>query len=584
MFRSLFFISALLISVSAEKVIESSVTKLATFDGASSTTYKWKDLNDPVMGGVSTSTWTIDKIKSKSAMWNGEVKNVPSLKAPGFCNAETVNWFAKFADVSAFTHLLIRARSSTPEYRGFKVSFAADTLNVQFHSFKAMFNITQANTWETVAIPFHQFSNDWSAYTGRCDTKDPTGKQHHCCSPEHPEVCVTKKNLKDISEIGLWTEGVAGKFNLEVAWIGAGNMSSAFGDSRNTCSGPVQTDLKYNVSGRLADDYLPSGALPSESLAEAVCCDKYFKPFAEPSGFYARPDVQLFEHMNVGKTTIFYDSICGLPLFEAPRNRTFAEFKAETNKYGWPSFRKDEIVGNNVKILASGELVSACGTHLGSNQPDALGDRFCTDLVCLSGHKKEADTVAKSADELTIFTFDGAKGTTYPWEAVNDPVMGGQSNSTITIDLRAGLGMWNGEVKIVPFLKSPGFCTMQSPGLRKKTNFPSVEGFSGIVVTARASNSKLKNFQISFRTNGAVHGEKEGQYTAPFTLESDSTEFVERFVPWADFECNWRGEKVSWCPDIKTQLSEINNVGIMTAFPGQVGTFHVEIKSISARK
>ena len=53
------------------------------------------------MGGVSTSTWKIDTAKTKSAIWNGQVRIVPSLKAPGFCNAETTNWFAKFNDVSA---------------------------------------------------------------------------------------------------------------------------------------------------------------------------------------------------------------------------------------------------------------------------------------------------------------------------------------------------------------------------------------------------------------------------------------------------------------------------------------------------
>ena len=31
-------------------------TLLATFDGAMGTTYKWSDMNDPVMGGASTSS------------------------------------------------------------------------------------------------------------------------------------------------------------------------------------------------------------------------------------------------------------------------------------------------------------------------------------------------------------------------------------------------------------------------------------------------------------------------------------------------------------------------------------------------
>ena len=117
-----------------------------------------------------------------------------------------------------------------------------------------------------------------------------------------------------------------------------------------------------------------------------MCCDPCYKPFAKPHGFYALPDVELFEHVKDKGTTCFYDSVCGRPLFRAPPNRTVAKFKAESAKYGWPSFRKDEIVGSNVRILSTGELVSACGTHLGSNQPDELGDRFCTDLVCLSGN------------------------------------------------------------------------------------------------------------------------------------------------------------------------------------------------------
>jgi len=89
------------------------------------------------------------------------------------------------------------------------------------------------------------------------------------------------------------------------------------------------------------------------------------------------------------------------------KNRTFEEFQTESNKYHWPSFRKDEIIGDNVKILKTGELVSKCGTHLGSNQPDELGDRFCTDLVCLSGHPKSIETTIapKATNDKAIATF-----------------------------------------------------------------------------------------------------------------------------------------------------------------------------------
>ncbi len=566
---------------------------LATFDGSSKTTFKWKDLNDPVMGGVSSSTWDIDTNKTKSAIWNGEVRIVPSLNAPGFCNAETTNWFAKFNDVSQYSHLLIRAKTNTPGYLGFKVSFAADTLNPQFKSYKAPFNVTSAD-YQTIAIPFSDFSNDWSAYTGRCDTKDPTGKQHKCCTKANPEVCPTKKNLKDISQVGLWTEGVAGKFNLQILWIGAGNPdklstkqlaaapSTSMTPSRNTCNGKVESNLKYNVSNRLAVNYLPDGATPKESLATAVCCDSYFKPFAEPAFFFQRPDVNLFNVLKKEgkKTTIFYDSVCGLPLFEAPKNRTFEEFEAESNKYHWPSFRKSEIIGDNVKILPSGELVSKCGTHLGSNQPDELGDRFCTDLVCLSGHPKNVDSVTPS--DKAIVTFDGKTGTTWPFVAVNDPVMGGQSNSTITV--KNNLAYWAGEVKIVPFLHAPGFCTIQSPGLNKKESIPSVTGYDGIVVKAISHSSEITSFRVTLESSGATHMFKRGQYTANFELKSDTKDFMELYVQWSEFKCSWRGEKVDWCPDITTQLDKFDMIGISTAFPGKVGKFNLEVESISARK
>lgn len=85
---------------------------------------------------------------------------------------------------------------------------------------------------------------------------------------------------------------------------------------KNTCNKPIQENLRYNVSGRLAKNYLPQGALPFESLPQAVCCDSFFFMDAEPANFYARPDVDLFKYMveNNGTTT-FYDSVCGEPIF-----------------------------------------------------------------------------------------------------------------------------------------------------------------------------------------------------------------------------------------------------------------------------
>ena len=150
------------------------------------------------------------------------------------------------------------------------------------------------------------------------------------------------------------------------------------------CSGPVQPALNYGISRRVTPRGVPAPIDVNESLAEAVCCDKRALPFAEPQFLYKQPDVALFRH--VTKTTTFYDSVCGLPLFRAPVNRSLAEFKADTDEHGWPSFRTAEVVADNVVTdRATGYVTSKCGTHLGTYLPDDKGARWCIDLSCVSG-------------------------------------------------------------------------------------------------------------------------------------------------------------------------------------------------------
>ena len=56
-----------------------------------------------------------------------------------------------------------------------------------------------------------------------------------------------------------------------------------------------------------------------------------------------------------------YDSVTGKPLFVAPRGRTFAEFLKESRAHGWPSFRDEEVVWENMRCLSNGEAVSVDG-------------------------------------------------------------------------------------------------------------------------------------------------------------------------------------------------------------------------------
>lgn len=57
---------------------------------------------------------------------------------------------------------------------------------------------------------------------------------------------------------------------------------------------------------------------------------------------------------------------------------------------GWPSFRPEELVSENVIIHDDGRMESRCLTHLGHNLPDDR-DRYCIDLVCMAGEPLSPD-------------------------------------------------------------------------------------------------------------------------------------------------------------------------------------------------
>merc|ERR1712100_498176 len=84
---------------------------LVTFDGADGSTFDFKALNDPVMGGKSSGTWAVS---DGVGVLDGEVVDVPSLSAPGFIKAAADGSFADAS--SAFGgNLVLTVRSSIPK-------------------------------------------------------------------------------------------------------------------------------------------------------------------------------------------------------------------------------------------------------------------------------------------------------------------------------------------------------------------------------------------------------------------------------------------------------------------------------------
>merc|ERR1719181_1507748 len=215
---------------------------LATFGDKSKTDYKWAEQNDPVMGGQSYGSWSVDTSSPAHGVFTGQVKNVSFLHAPGFCRTTTVQPF--FTDASAYLEggLQLQIRTLTPQYAGFRFAFSA--VGVPTHngghellgSFKSSFSIPPSSSgggYDTVYLPFHSFSWDWSDFTGECSTKDPDGYQHRCCGTDHPEVCPTAKQLAKIDGFSLWAEGAEGNFTVDILSVSA-VMS---GPDSNDCAG-----------------------------------------------------------------------------------------------------------------------------------------------------------------------------------------------------------------------------------------------------------------------------------------------------------------------------------------------------------
>lgn len=129
--------------------------------------------------------------------------------------------------------------------------------------------------------------------------------------------------------------------------------------------------------------------------ADKICC--FNRHYAEFSGYAFSAQVTWLEQLRSEQRqanekaspevpSTYYDSVTGKPLFKAPVGRSLDDFIKESRGHGWPSFRDDEVVWENVRVLPNGETISVDGTHLGHNLPDFNGNRYCINLISVAGN------------------------------------------------------------------------------------------------------------------------------------------------------------------------------------------------------
>jgi len=136
--------------------------------------------------------------------------------------------------------------------------------------------------------------------------------------------------------------------------------------AHGTTSTPVQKALRWNVE---------------RDTADRICC--FNRHYAEYAGYWRTTN--FLAEVPRDKPMVYYDSVSGKPLFVAPIGRSVDDFLKESASHGWPSFRDQEVVWENMRVLKDGESVSVDGTHLGHNLPDRNGNRYCINLVSVAG-------------------------------------------------------------------------------------------------------------------------------------------------------------------------------------------------------
>ncbi|KAI2511853.1 hypothetical protein MHU86_2585 [Fragilaria crotonensis] len=170
-------------------------------------THSWRAKNDPVMGGKSHGSVSIE---DGVGIVDGEVVNVPFLQAPGFITMETNG--GVYPDVSSCVGLKLTLRSRQ-DYSGYRFNFG----NVHVpggrfaFGYKTNFNPPVGNDFGEVEIPFTDFSARWD---------DATGDQIVSCKDDK-EYCPTVGALQNLKTMSIWGEGVAGKVHLEILVIKA---------------------------------------------------------------------------------------------------------------------------------------------------------------------------------------------------------------------------------------------------------------------------------------------------------------------------------------------------------------------------
>ena len=167
--------------------------------------------------------------------------------------------------------------------------------------------------------------------------------------------CSCAMDLRRVSVTSLWTSF------LILILVGASSLLQGCSEDRGRLA-PHKLKGSYNIMSRKVhgtcfappQNPLRWGA-DYETASDIGCFNRHLTEFPgtwEKTGLAA----EIANLSSVENSTItFYDSVTGRPLFEAPKGRSWQDFHRESTVNGWPCFRDDEGIVDNVRVLPDGE-------------------------------------------------------------------------------------------------------------------------------------------------------------------------------------------------------------------------------------
>lgn len=211
--------------------------KDVTIDSFDPASHTWMSVNDPVMGGQSSGSFTV-RSADGVGVFAGEVRTVPSLDAPGFIAARTPRTGSWFPDLRTCDGLRLRVRSGSA-YAGYRLSFGTNFAGSMpyAHGYKARFDVpSDEGGFHEVALKFDEFSDNW----------DPRSGDVVVSCEDDAQFCPDETTLQNLVQMEIMAEGVNGEVKLEIDSIAATNCDD---DVVETDPNPDETNRNGGSGG-----------------------------------------------------------------------------------------------------------------------------------------------------------------------------------------------------------------------------------------------------------------------------------------------------------------------------------------------